>query len=193
PKGGADARHRGRPPRILWGLTTVVAGICAYAVAGVAGVVPWRTTTTSTVSSGLWLALAGVVLVTGLRRIRAAEYATSRRNAPRIPFSTPVQVDGTPADLVDVSVGGAAIRLSSGSVAMAGLVLLDLPGQPGVKMEVVGAGQETPGPRERIVSLRIADNDWESHAKLSRWLFHTPLGAVPALPPGVPVAAALGG
>jgi cellulose synthase (UDP-forming) len=191
PKGGTDARRRGRPPRVLWALTTIIAGICAYAMAGVAGVVPWRTTTASTVSSGLWLALAGAVLVMGMRRIRAAEYATSRRNAPRFPFTTAVHVDGIPADLVDISVGGAAVRLSSGSLPISGLVLLDLPGKAAVKMEVVAAGQQVAGPRDRIVSLRIADNDWESHSELSRWLFHTPPGAIPELPPGVPVAASL--
>ena len=59
----------------------------------------------STVASGVWLALAALVLVSGTRRIRAAEYATSRRNAHRVAVHAPIYIDGVAGELVDISVG----------------------------------------------------------------------------------------
>ena len=46
---------------------------------------------------------------------------------------------------------------------------------------------------EDIVKLSTVDGDWATLRDLSLWLFHTPEGAVPALPPGIPVVAVLGG
>jgi cellulose synthase (UDP-forming) len=188
PKGAAEERLRGRPPRILWVLTAVTAGVCAYAAAGVGGIVPWRTPTSSTVASGLWLALAGVVLLLGLRRIRAAQYATSRRNAHRFLFAVPVRLDGMTCELVDISTGGAALRLPTGAPHPVGLATLELPGVEPLKMEEVFVfhGMRDPD----LVTLRIAERDWDSYAKVSTWLFQTPAGAVPGLPAGVPVVAA---
>ncbi|HEY5011923.1 MAG TPA: glycosyltransferase family 2 protein [Acidimicrobiia bacterium] len=188
PKGRADERRRGRPPRILWALTAIAAGVCAYAAAGVGGWVPWRTPAPSTVASGLWLALAGVVLLLGLRRIRAAEYATSRRDGHRFLFATPVLLNGVAGELIDISTGGAALRLPPGAPHPIGMSTLELPGGAPIKMDEVSTQQ---GQRDRdLVTLRIAERDWDSYAKLASWMFHTPDGAVADLPPGVPVVAA---
>jgi cellulose synthase (UDP-forming) len=188
PKGRADERNRGRPPRVLWGLSAITVGVCGYAAAGVAGWVPWRTPTSSTVASGLWLALAGVVLLLGLRRIRADEYATSRRDGHRFLFSTPVRLNGVAGELIDVSAGGAALRLPPGTPHPIGMSSLELPGGAPVKMAEVMTQQ---GARDRdLVTLRIGEGDWDSYAKLARWMFHTPDGAVADLPAGVPVVAA---
>jgi cellulose synthase (UDP-forming) len=188
PKGGADGRHRGRPPRILWALTAATAGVCSYAVAGVAGVVPWRTPTPSTVAAGLWLALAGVVLLLGLRRIRAAEYATSRRNGYRFLLETPALLNGMPGHLIDVSAGGAAMRLPKGAPHPTGMSTLELPGAAPIKMEEIWT--QLTERDEDLVTLRISEGDWDSYAKLALWLFHTPDGAIADLPRHVPVIAA---
>ena len=60
-------------------------------------------------------------------------------------------------------------------------------GEPPIKMEVVPTIIRRDG--DIILSLRVAEDDWESRRRLSLWLFHTPEGAVPELPAGVPVAA----
>ena len=187
PKGHAEERRRGRPPRILWALAATAVGICSYASFGVAGWVPWRTPTSSTVASGLWLALAAVVLLLGLRRIRAAEYATSRRDGHRFLFDAPVLLNGVAGDLIDVSTGGAAIRLSTGTPHPIGLSTLELPGSAAIKMEEVWTQE---GQREsNLVTLRIPEHDWDSYSKLTAWLFQTPPDAIPSLR-GVPVVAA---
>jgi len=188
PKGRAEERLRGRPPRILWALTVIAGGVCGYAIGGIAGVVPWHTPTPSTVASGLWLALAGVVLLLGMRRIRADQYATSRRDGHRFLFSTPVHLNGVAGELIDISAGGAALRLPPGTPHPIGMSALELPGSAPVKMAEVWTQHGTRDPD--LVTLRIAEGDWDSYAKVARWLFHTPDGAVDDLPPGIPVAAA---
>jgi cellulose synthase (UDP-forming) len=189
PKGGADERQRGRPPGVLWGLTGVAAAVLGYVGAGLAGLVPWYTGAGSTVASGLWLALAAFVLVFGTRRIRSAVYATSRRNAYRVTLRTLVDVDGEVVELVDVSVGGAAVRVPPGGLPSPGLVEVRLPGAAPVKMEVMGSRAE--GRAGDVVSLRALTGDWEALRTMALWLFHTPPSAVTGLPPGVPVIATL--
>ena len=189
PKGGADDRLRGRPPRVLWVLAGSVVGVLVYAVAGLAGVVPWATSTRSTVASGVWLALAGGVLVWGAQRIRSADYATSRRNAYRVELHSTATVDDVEVELLDVSVGGAGVRARDGVVPAAGMVLVDLPGAPGVKMEVVNTRPHRDGGVH--ASLRIPTTSWDGLRAMSLWMFHTPRDAVRGLPPGVPVVASM--
>ena len=189
PKGGADDRLRGRPPRVLWALAGSVIGVLVYAAAGVAGAVPWSPSTRSTVASGVWLALAGGVLVWGAHRIRSADYATSRRNAYRVELHSTVTVDDVEVDLLDVSVGGAGVRACDGGVPTAGMVLVDLPGAPGVKMEVVSTRPHRDGGVH--ASLRVPATSWDGLRAMSLWMFHTPRGAVRGLPPGVPVVASM--
>jgi len=191
PKAGADERTRGRPPRILGALTAVVAVVMCYAAAGLVGWVPWRTGAASTASSGVWLALAGVVLLFGITRIRAAAFATSRRNAHRAPVGTTIEIDGVSGELVDVSVGGAAVRFPVGSLPHLGLVDLKLPAVPAVKMTMIRTPQQSS--RYETASLQAVKGDWAAIKIMSLWLFHTPAGAVPNLPPGVPAIAVTAG
>jgi cellulose synthase (UDP-forming) len=189
PKGGSDERRRGRAPTILWVLTGSVIAVLAYASAGIADWVPWRTGTGSTVASGMWLALAGLALAAGAARIRSVDYATSRRNAYRVSLRTPISIDDVPGELLDISVGGAAVRFPFGELPSAGLVEFQLPGAPPIKMEM--ARLRTEGIEYDIASLRTSGNDWAAFRTLSLWLFHTPSGVVAGLPDGVPVIATL--
>jgi cellulose synthase (UDP-forming) len=187
PKGAAQDRHRGRVPRILWVLTGVVAAVLSYAVAGTLSWVPWRATPGSTIAAAAWLTVAGAVLVAGTLRIRDAEYATSRRNAHRLAVQIPLVVDDVEGELVDVSIGGAAVRFSHGSLPSVGLVEARLPGAPPMKMELLRI-QHVAG-RGDFASLKVVDGDWRALEVMSLWLFHTPVGAVPSIPAGVPVIA----
>jgi cellulose synthase (UDP-forming) len=188
PKAGADGRARGKAPGVLWLLVGLTGFVVAYGVLGLTGWVPWHVSASSTVASGVWLALAVVVLVLGLRRIRAAAYATSRRNAYRAPVQAPVSLNGTRGDLVDVSVGGAAVRMPPGALENnAGIVTLQLPGAPELTLDTVRVQR---GDDVDTISLRVRPEDWATYRALSLWLFHTPPGVVDGLPPGAPAVAA---
>ena len=190
PKGAAAGRTRGRAPSVLYVLIAVTLAVCAYAAAGVGHLVPWRTPERSTIVSGLWLLLAGAVLLLGVMRIRSPRYATSRRNSPRFALRTPVVVEGIPGSLVDISVGGASVELDGGELAPGDSVTMHLAGAQPVRLEVVTTPARTAsGPA--LLSLRVADGDWRSLQSMALWLFHTPDGAVAGLPQGTPVVAAI--
>jgi hypothetical protein len=174
PKGASDRRNRGRVPQAVLVLMAATLGLVGYAGLGLAGYVPWRTDTASTVSSGLWLVLAfGVQL-----------HAALRRAAHRFPVSAQVLVDGRPAELVDVSVNGAAVRLEPGHHLSGGYVSLTLPGAVPLKMELASAT-----PEGEVAKLTLPAEDWDGLRTLALWLFHTPPRTVAGLPTGIPVAA----
>jgi cellulose synthase (UDP-forming) len=187
PKAGASARSRGRPPRVVIALTVAVFGLLGYAVAGLLGWVPWRATPGATLASGIWLLLAGVGLVLGIKRVMSPAYATSRRNAHRIAVRAEVLLDGVAGELVDISVGGAAVAFPRGRRPVGGQVELTLPGAAPVRMITTGTKSAD---RADIVSMRIEDGDWDSYRALSMWLFHTPAGVLRGIPRGVPAVAA---
>ncbi|BAS13944.1 hypothetical protein AHiyo8_22470 [Arthrobacter sp. Hiyo8] len=168
-------------------LIVIVGAIILYATAGVLGWVPWRTSPGSTIAAGVWLVLAGVVLVLGTLRIRAAEFATSRRSAHRVTVKVPVTVSGVPGQLLDISMGGAAVRVGADALPESGRVLLELPGDARIPLDIVRVWSSSKG--EYTASLRVRDRDWEAYRRLSLWLFHTPDNALPGFPPGVPAVA----
>lgn len=189
-KGAADVRLRGRVPRVIAWITLAVSLVIVYAVAGLLGWVPWHTDPASTVASGVWLLFADGVLLFGIFRIRAEEFATSRRGAHRIAVATEVGIDGVRGRLLDISLGGVALRLAGSSLPPVGTsVRLELPGAPAVTMDVVNLLSEAAG--NTIVSLGVHEGDWETYRVLSLWIFHTPDGAVPGWPAGTPAAASL--
>lgn len=188
PKGGSDDRVRGRVPNIITALVAGLALVVGYAAAGLAGLVPWRTSAGSTVTSGAWLLLAATMLTLGMRRIRSAEHASTRRNAHRFGVRATISVDGAPTQLVDASVGGVAIRVPVRDVPEVGLVQVGLPGAEPIKLSVV---RTVGGGAERIVSLQVLPGDWDAMRTLSLWLFHTPAGALADLPAGIPAAASI--
>jgi cellulose synthase (UDP-forming) len=190
PKGGSDERVRGQVPRILWALTVFVALVAAYAAAGLAGLVPWRTDPSSTVSSGLWLLLASFVLFTGARRIRASQFATSRRNAHRFGVRTSVEIDGKLGELVDISTGGAAVRFPKGALPNLGMVEMTLPGGLPIKVMMSSLSRQSRRSRDfEYASVQVIREDWAAYSVMSLWMFHTPSGMVPGLPAGVPAVA----
>jgi cellulose synthase (UDP-forming) len=102
----------------------------------------------------------------------------------------PVTLAGCRGELVDISMGGAAVRVVAGELAGSGPVQLTLPGAAPLTLHVVRAWTTPDG--ARMVSLRDLRGEWAIYNAMALWLFHTPPGAVPGLPPGVPVAALRG-
>ncbi|NYD78803.1 PilZ domain-containing protein [Arthrobacter cupressi] len=184
PKGAAELRLRGRAPRILIVLIIIVGAIILYATAGVLGWVPWRTSPGSTVAAGVWLVLAGVVLVLGTLRIRAAEFATSRRSAHRVRLDVPVTLTGVSGRLLDISMGGAAVQVEADALPDAGAVSLALPGTDPVPLDIVRVWKSSK--TTYTASLRVRDNNWNAYRRLALWLFHTPAMPFPDTPQAFP-------
>ncbi len=184
-------RRRGRAPALVLALLALTTGVLGYAVAGLSGLVPARGDAASVAVSGGWLALALVVLAAGVRRSRAERFASSRRTAHRYAVRTPARVDGAEAELVDVSVGGAAVRFARLGPVATGEVLVELPGAEPMVMLLLQVRRREDG--TCVGTLMVPPGDWQTLCQLSLWMFHTPPGAVPGLPDGVPAVALVGG
>lgn len=188
PKAGSHSRRRGRIPTSIVVATAVLVSVVAYSLVGTTGLVPWRADLASTLAADVWLVAGLGVLVLGSQRIKSARFATTRRNAPRVTVSTPVKVGGVPAQLVDISVGGAAVSFPSGQMPDVEIVELELPMAEPIRMVL------SPLPRRaddlEFASLRYLGSDWRTLRVMALWMFHTPYDAVPSLPAGTPVVAA---
>lgn len=188
PKEATASRVRSRVPRILVVLVVVLAALVVYAALGLAGLVPWRSSPGATLASGAWLVIAAIAVTLGTLRIRAAEFASSRRNAHRFAVPTRVLLDGRVVELADISAGGLRVRLPASVEPAPACVEITLPGAAPVVLDWVRSTPE-PDSSQHLVSLRVAPGDWAAMGTLSRWIFHTPAGAVAGLPAGVPAAA----
>jgi cellulose synthase (UDP-forming) len=188
PKAGADDRLRGRAPLAVRVLMATMAAVALWALLGLSGLVPWHVDTPSTIASGVWLVLACVVLVMGTCRIRSDAYATSRRNAHRFAVRAAVGIGSAEGELVDISIGGAAVRLPKGTLPAATDVELRLPGAAPVSLHSVRVTAAEPG--TETLSLLVRFGDWSAYREIALWLFHTPPGAVAGLPDGTPAVAA---
>ncbi len=189
PKGAAEDRHRGRVPAVVVGLTVAGAALVLYAAIGSLGWVSWHTDSPSTVASGVWLLVAVAVLSHAVLRIRAEQFATSRRSAHRFTLPISVLVGGASARLVDISVSGAAVRMAPGALTPMGAVSVELPGAGPITMVATMSPVQAPD-MANVVTLSAVSGDWETLRNLSLWLFHTPAGALPQLPAGVPSSTA---
>lgn len=194
PKSGTEERMRGSAPRILWALTAIVVATLAYGLLGLTGWVPWHSSPAATAASGVWLTLAGTVLVSGTLRIREDRFATSRRNAHRVMIAADVSLSGAAGHVLDLSMGGAAVRVPAGSVELGQVVELVLPSAEPISMQVLRVTPRGPaeqdGAPEDVLSLAIGPADWTAYRRMALWLFHTPTGVVDGLPPHTPVVAA---
>jgi cellulose synthase (UDP-forming) len=188
PKGGSHTRRRGRIPRSLVACTLALALVLVVSLAGVTGLVPWRADLASTLAADVWLAAGLGVLLLGSLRIKSAQFATTRRNAPRIAVSTPVKVAGVPATLVDISIGGAAVSFPSGQLPDVEIVELELPMTKPIRMVLSPVPPRADD--NAFASLRYLGSDWRTLQVMALWMFHTPYDAVPSLPAGTPVVAA---
>lgn len=111
-KDGTDERQRNGAPWLLWfllGLSTVAALWFVGTLAGLTGVtypVHW-----TAYGAAFWIAVNTVLLVAAIVRIRSDRFASDRRTAVRHRIEGDVLIDGRAAQLIDVSVGGALVRV----------------------------------------------------------------------------------
>ena len=183
-----QGRACGRAPAVLWGLLVAAGAGVLYALVAAVGGLPTRAAAPAALLCGLWLLVAVVMLALGIRRIGSATYATSRRNAYRVPVCAPVSVNGVRGELVDLSVAGAAAWLPHGVLTAETTIRLRLPASSELSLQTVRVSQ---GDDVDEISMRVAPGDWATHRVLALWLFHTPPGVVDGLPPGAPAVAAV--
>jgi len=161
PKSGAAERLPGRVPNVLLALLGLMGAVVLYALLGLTDRVAWHVTPAAAAASGVWLILAGIVLVLAIRRIQSPDFSTSRRNAHRVPLSVAVSVNGIDGELTDISVGGAAARFPHGALSGLGAVVLVLPGQVMIKMKIVRVSPDGRG--DDNASLRVTAGDWATY------------------------------
>lgn len=113
-KEGANFRHRNEAPWLLWfllGLTLVSAVWFGLSLAGLTPVaysVRW-----TVYGAGFWALVNAALLTAAINRIRSDRFATDRRTGVRQRLEGEVLVDGNRAQLIDVSIGGALVRVET--------------------------------------------------------------------------------
>lgn len=115
-----DQRTRARVPALLVVLAAILVASLAYASLSLLGLTPTRLSAdATTLVPVLWVAVTCGFVVAGIRRIRDPRFSAERREAHRFPVRMPARLDGAPAQLVDVSLGGGQLRVW-GAMAPAG-------------------------------------------------------------------------
>ena len=112
-KGRTGEKHRRAPiPLVIAGLGLLNGCTLVYAVLTFAGCTPTDYTSIARVAVPLvWLVVSTGFLVAAVRRIRSLDHADEQRDAYRLTVTSAVSVDGVRGSLVDISMGGARIRL----------------------------------------------------------------------------------
>ena len=107
-----DARTRARVPAVLLALAAVLGGALVYTAASIAGWTPTEHGLGGTTFIPIfWVAVTLGFVLAGIRRIRDPRFSAERREGHRFPATMQAVVDGLPARLVDVSLGGAQVRV----------------------------------------------------------------------------------
>jgi cellulose synthase (UDP-forming) len=112
-------RTRARVPRLLLILPTVMTAALVYGGLRATG---WLGTghglDGSAAVSLFWIALTLVVVLGAVARIRSPRFSAERREAHRFPARMAASVDGAPGQLVNVSLGGAEVRVWGSGAAV---------------------------------------------------------------------------
>ncbi|MGY1987329.1 glycosyltransferase [Blastococcus sp. SYSU DS0669] len=120
-----EDRTRARVPALLLVLAAVLGGSLLWTAASLAGWTPVEHRLGgTTLVPVFWVASTLGFVVAGIRRIRDPRFSAERRDGHRFPAALPAVVDGAPARLVDVSLGGAQVRVRGGGVAVGAEVAL---------------------------------------------------------------------
>lgn len=110
-KGGSSARQRTRVPALLVALSCLTVLALVWFALTLRGLTPtdYRVPWAAYGAAG-WSVVNGVFLVAAMRRVGSEHFAADRRRGVRLQMRESVLVDDRPADLLDLSVGGALLR-----------------------------------------------------------------------------------
>ncbi|WP_158657543.1 glycosyltransferase [Blastococcus saxobsidens] len=114
-----EERTRARVPAVLLLLAAVLGGSLLYTAASFYGWTPTRHGLDGTTLVPIcWVAVTLGFVLAGIRRIRDPRFSAERRDGHRFPAAMQAVVDGAPALLIDVSLGGAQVRIRGVGVAV---------------------------------------------------------------------------
>ncbi|MGY1631546.1 glycosyltransferase [Geodermatophilus sp. SYSU D01186] len=120
-----DERARARVPWTLSALGVVLLAAVVYAGLTLAGLTPTEYPVSGTaVVPLLWLLVTAGFVATAIARIRSSRFGTERREGHRFPIAFPATLDGLPGQMVDVSLGGAQVRVPGEPLAVGTETLL---------------------------------------------------------------------
>ena len=111
---GRTGHDRGRVavPRLLTVLAVASAVALAWFAASLFGLTPLTYGTPwAAIGAAGFLAMNLALLVAAIGRIRSTRFAGNRRAATRLPVRIPARAGGTPAVLIDLSIGGAKVAV----------------------------------------------------------------------------------
>ena len=195
-----EARTRARAPMLLVVLAAVLAGSLAYAAASVAGWTPTRHELDgTTLIAVFWVTVTLGFVLAAIRRIRDPRFSAERREGHRFPAPMHAVLDGAPARLVDVSLGGTQVRVRGVGAAVGAEVELAIRVPDRAAHVVFRATVRWR--QDDVHRLQFVGRQWAELAALSatafgagaaRWgaALATPLGPVPVLVPEARVRAA---
>jgi cellulose synthase (UDP-forming) len=163
-----SARTRAHVPRVLAALAAVLTVAAGYAALSLAGFAPIHAQLRGAMFVPfLWLLVTVGFVWAAMARIRSTRFGSERREGHRFPVAIPATLDGLPGTLVDVSLGGAQVRLPDTAAGLpAGadtLLAMWVPDrtEPIIMHVTVRSRQ---GDRHRVQFL---DKDWRALAALS--------------------------
>jgi cellulose synthase (UDP-forming) len=113
-KDGSAQRHRHHAPGLLLVLTSLTVVGFVWFGCTLAGWTPISYPVRWTAyGAAFWMAFNFVLLIAAVRRIRSERFASDRRQAVRLTVGGPATLNGTPVQLLDLSVGGALVRCTT--------------------------------------------------------------------------------
>ena len=166
-----QSRQRIRIPRLHAALLVLAAGSALWFGLSIAGLTPLHYGDPApAIASAGWLTLNITLLVIAIRRIRATRHASERRAAYRFVLAAGAEVDGFPADLVDLSLTGARVTVPLGTALGDSPGLRLWLGEAPIDVDVLISASTPVGDRTQH-ALEFLPGQFPARTALARQLF----------------------
>ncbi len=172
-KSGSKDRRRNRAPRLLWFLLALSVVAAIWLVATLLDLTPVTYTTHWVVySASVWMTVNAGLLAAAIVRIRSDRFANDRRTAVRLLVKGGAQLDGRSVEVLDVSMGGALVRvLGPLESARSHLLELQFKGSRAVTLRADERSRQELGSRGTLVSMKFAPDQEREIGEMSVHLF----------------------
>ena len=172
-KEGASERHRNDAPSVLWLLLTLSALSALWFAFTLAGLTPVTYSVYWTAyGAEFWSVVNAALLVAAISRIQSDRFATDRRTAVRHEIEGEVLVDLLPAQLIDISVAGALVRVQEATpIDPFHQMILYFEEGDHIALQCVERSRIPAGPEGSLLSFQFADGQDFAIAQLAVGLF----------------------